>query len=270
LTVHSENKVYVMCRSTRIGWRVLFAGISLWCGIGTGPAALAQAPDTVTPAPREGWWMKLHERFLERAKKGDVDLLFLGDSITQGWNDNEIWKRYYGPRRAANFGIGGDRTQHVLWRIEHGELEGTHPRVVVLMIGTNNAGANSAEEISAGIKAIVKELHERLPESKVLLLGAFPRAYRPRDTPKNATPVPLKPDAASEKLTAVNKEISKLDDGSTITYLDIGKAFLNDEGLISPEIMPDYVHLSAKGYRKWADAMEPTLWRLLDEPRHSR
>lgn len=196
--------------------------------------------------------MKMHESFLDRAKKGDVNLLFLGDSITQGWNNNDVWKRFYGPRRAANFGIGGDRTEHVLWRLRHGELDGISPRVVVLMIGTNNAGANTADEIAQGVTAIVKELRKRLPEAKVLLLGVFPRGP--------------KPDATRALLEDVNRRIAKLDDGSHVTYLDIGKAFLNPDATLSREIMPDYLHLSARGYRIWADAMEPTLWRLLDEP----
>ncbi len=142
-------------------------------------SSLAQGPETVVPAPREGWWMELHNRFLERAKKGKVDLLFLGDSITQGWNDNEVWQRFYGPRNAANFGIGGDRTEHVLWRIQHGELEGIEPKVAVLMIGTNNVSSSTPDEIAQGITAIVKELRSRLPKTKILLLGVFPRGEKP-------------------------------------------------------------------------------------------
>lgn len=214
--------------------------------------ALAQAPSTVTPASRDGWWMKLHESFLDQAKKGNIDLLFLGDSITQGWHNNDVWKRFYGPRHAANFGIGGDQTQHVLWRIEHGELDGIHPRAVVLMIGTNNVGSNSADEIALGVKAIVQGIHKRLPETRVLLLGVFPRGE--------------KPNPGRDKLDAVNRQICGLDDGSHVTYLDIGKSFLNPDASISREIMPDFLHLTARGYRIWADAMEPTLWRLLDEP----
>ncbi len=198
----------------------------------------------------------MHRGFLDRAKKGNkdpVDLLFLGDSITQGWHDNAVWKRFYGPRNAANFGIGGDRTQHVLWRIQNGELEGIEPRVVVLMIGTNNASSGTADEIAQGVTAIVTELRHRLPEARILLLGVFPRGQ--------------KPDATREKLQAVNEKIAKLDDGSHVKYLDIGKAFLNEDQTISREIMPDYLHLTLKGYRIWADAMEPTLWSMLDEPR---
>jgi lysophospholipase L1-like esterase len=202
--------------------------------------------------------MELHKRFLDRGspeqikKQGDVDLLFLGDSITQGWNDNAVWKRHYGPRHAANFGIGGDRTQHVLWRIQNGELEHIRPKVVVLMIGTNNAGSNGPDEIAQGVTTIVENLRKQLPKSKILLLGVFPRG------PKAGT-------AVRDKLKSVNERISRLDDGSNVRYLDIGKAFLEEDGAISKEVMPDYLHLSLKGYQIWADAIEPTLWSMLDE-----
>jgi lysophospholipase L1-like esterase len=203
----------------------------------------------------------MHARFLEQAKKGNIDLLFLGDSITQGWLGRngqgegpiEVWDRFYVPRNAADFGIGGDRTQHVLWRLDNGEVDGIKPKVVVLMIGTNNVASNSAAEIADGVKAIVAKLREKLPESKILLLGVFPRGEKP------AGP-------AREKLAAVNESISKLDDGKMIKYLDIGKSFLNDDGTISRDVMPDFLHLTRKGYRIWADAMEPTLWSILDEP----
>jgi len=221
--------------------------------VATGIPACAQGPETVVPAPREGSWMELHRRFLNEAKKGNVDLLFLGDSITQGWNNNDVWKRFYGPRKSANFGIGGDRTQHVLWRIQNGELDGIEPRVVVLMIGTNNAGSSTPDEIAQGISAIVAEVRRRLPKTQVLLLGVFPRGQEP-------SPV-------RERLKSVNQKIAKLDDGSHVRFLDIEKAFLNEDGTISPKIMPDYLHLSRQGYRIWADAMEPTLWSMLDEPR---
>jgi lysophospholipase L1-like esterase len=218
------------------------------------PIVRADDPDTVKPVPREAGWMKMHESFLDRAKKGDVDLLFLGDSITQGWNgQSQIWDRYYGPRNAANFGIGGDRTQHVLWRIQNGELEGISPKVVVLMIGTNNVGSNTADEIAQGVTAIVKELRTKLPDAKILLLAVFPRGEKPN------------PDRA--KLQQVNDQIAKLADDKAVTYLDIGAKFLHDEGTISKDEMPDFLHLTRKGYRIWADAIEPTLWSLLDEPK---
>ena len=196
--------------------------------------------------------MDIHKSFLKRAQEGKVDLLFLGDSITQGWNGSKkTWDRFYGPRNAANFGIGGDRTEHVLWRIQNGELTGIEPKVVVLMIGTNNASENAPDDIALGITEIVSELRSRLPRAKVLLLGVFPRDEKPGQT--------------REKLKSVNDKIARLDDGAAVHYLDIGKAFLSADGTISNKIMPDYLHLSGRGYRLWADAMEPTLWSMLDE-----
>jgi lysophospholipase L1-like esterase len=212
----------------------------------------SQGPPTVVPRPRDGPWMALHRSFVEQARRGNIDLLFLGDSITQGWN-KEVWNRFYAQRRAANFGIGGDRTQHVLWRIQNGELDGIAPRVVVLMIGTNNASSSAPDEIAQGITVIVEELRRRLPQAKVLLLGVFPREQTHG--------------GLRESLKVVNERIAKLDDGAHIRFLDIGKAFLNNDDTISREIMPDFLHLTPRGYRIWADAMEPTLWAILDEPK---
>src|SRR5579864_2352864 len=115
--------------------------------------ALTGDESPTEPAPRDGSWLKMHEQFLERAKMGNIDLLFLGDSITQGWNGGgkAVWNRFYGLRNTANFGIGGDRTQHVLWRLENGEVDGIHPKLVVLMIGTNNLDSNAPDEIAAGV-----------------------------------------------------------------------------------------------------------------------
>ena len=197
--------------------------------------------------------MKTHERFLERAKEGNIDLLFLGDSITAGWNgggkgglEPHLRPAQRPPTSASaatapSTSSGGSRTAR---------STGIKPKVVVLMIGTNNPGSNTADEIADGIKAIVKRLREKLPETKVLLLAVFPRGE--------------KPNPGREKLIAVNEKIARLDDGKMVTYLDIGKKFLNDDGTISKEIMPDFLHLSPKGYQIWADAIEPTLAKMLD------
>src|SRR5262249_7929435 len=132
---------------------------------------------------KDKWWVNLHEKFVETAKKSDVDVLFLGDSITQGWGGaKDVWDKAFGAHKPTKFGIGGDQTGHVLWRITAGkELEGIHRKVVVLMIGTNNMGGNSAEEIADGITAIVKELNKQRPKTKVLLLGIFPRGEKATD-----------------------------------------------------------------------------------------
>src|SRR5208337_4687898 len=143
--------------------------------------AIIPVPRTTVPTN----WMSTHESFVKQAKQGNIDLLFLGDSITAGWlwgkGGMNVWNKVYAPRHAADFGIGYDRTQNVLWRIENGELEDIKPKVVVLLIGTNNAGnedngkpRNTTPEIIEGVTTIVKELRVRLPESKVLLLGLFP------------------------------------------------------------------------------------------------
>jgi lysophospholipase L1-like esterase len=217
------------------------------CRSGSGPV-------TIVPRPRgDDWWLDVHRRHVERAKQGHVDLLFLGDSITQGWNDNAIWKEHYEHRNALNFGINGDATQHVLWRLRNGELDGIEPKVVVLLVGTNNLSYCTPVDIERGVAAIIEEIQYRSPRSKILLLGIFPRGQRPG---------PIR-----DKLKEVNARIARLDDGVRVRFLDIGPRFVNEDGTISPEIMPDFLHLNRNGYRIWADAMEPTLRSMLGEPR---
>ncbi len=218
-------------------------------------SARADAPDkntAVVPAEKD---VKRHEGFLEIAKKGNVDVLFLGDSITDGWRGSgkQVWEKNYTPLKSANFGIGGDRTQHVLWRLQHGELEGINPKVAVLMIGTNNLGGNTNEQIAEGVKTIVEEIHKQKPETKVLLLGIFPRGASAKDS--NRT-----------KIKEINEMISKLDNElKYVKYLDIGDKFLDSEGNLSKDIMPDYLHPNAKGYEIWAEAIDPTLKQMLKE-----
>lgn len=195
---------------------------------------------------------KMHESFLKRGKEGPIGVLFLGDSITDYWrrdNAKEIWARFAG-FNAANFGIGGDKTQHVLWRIENGELDGIKPKVVVLMIGTNNMARYSTKEIVKGDTKIVAEIHRHLPETKVLLLGIFPRGAAATD-PKRA------------KIKRINKELAKLDDGNKTRFLDIGDKFLEADGSISKEVMYDALHPATKGYQIWADAMSPLLAEMM-------
>src|SRR5579885_1222837 len=151
------------------------------------------APNPATrPVPRpDGWWQKRHEAAVERAKKGGVDVLFVGDSITQGWEGagKKVWAERFEKWHPANIGFIGDRTEHVLWRITEGkELEGIDPKVIVLMIGTNNFRSNSAEQVAEGIKAIVSEFRKQKPSAKVLLLGVFPRSTKPQ--PKGTESVP--------------------------------------------------------------------------------
>ncbi len=217
-------------------------------------AACSRGPSTVVPEPRgESWWLDRHRGNLARAREGPVDLLFLGDSITQRWGENAIWRRYYAPRRAANFGIDGDRTQNVLWRIADGELDAIDPRAVVLLIGTNNLDNAPTVEIAEGVGAILGEIRRRLPKARILLLGLFPRS--------RAT------DPAREKIGEVNARLERLGDGDHVRYLDVGGAFLEPDGSIAREVMPDLLHPGLEGYRRWAEAMEPTLREMLGESR---
>jgi lysophospholipase L1-like esterase len=217
----------------------------------------------VKPADRDAkWWVDRHEKFVARAKKGDVDVVFLGDSITQGWEGNgrEAWKQHFDPLKAANFGIGGDQTGHVLWRITTGkELEPISPKVAVVMIGTNNAGRDSAQQIAEGITAIVKEVRRQKPDVKVLVLGVFPRAGKRID--KEAKEA--KADELHPKIKQINEIIAKLDDGKHVFYKDIGGKFLDENGNLPKAIMPDYLHLSKKGYAIWAEAIKDDVKKLL-------
>lgn len=198
-------------------------------------------------------WLSRHEGFVNEAKAGGIDLLFMGDSITDFWRNRgkTVWDKYYTNRQAANFGISGDRTQHVLWRIENGELDGINPKVMVLMIGTNNSGDDSADHIAEGVEKIVSEMRAKCPKSKILLLAIFPR-NRPTDTPEQL-----------ERIHQVNQRIAKLDDGKSVTFLDINHVFLGPDGKVPKDIMPDFLHPNEHGYQLWADAMEPTLEKML-------
>ncbi len=216
-------------------------------------AVQAKDNNAIVPSPRDKGWEKRHEGYVEIAKKGGVDLLFLGDSITDGWHGGgkAVWDKNFAPLKAANFGIGGDQTQHVLWRLQHGELEGIKPKLAVLMIGTNNLGGNSDEQIVEGIKAIVAELHKQTPETKLLLLGVFPRGMKADD--KNRA-----------RIKHINSSIAELDDGGkTIKYLDIGDKFLEADGTLPKSIMPDALHPNGKGYEIWAAAIMPTVQEMM-------
>jgi len=222
-------------------------------------------------APVKGF-MDAHQKFVEQAKKGGIDVLFLGDSITAGWagNGKEEWAKRYAPMKAANFGIGGDRTQHVLWRIENGELDGAiKPKVIVLMIGTNNTGgSDTAEQIAEGVTKIVKTAQEKTG-AKVMLLGVFPRGITEKQAeeakdPKNPvekakTMTPMQ----REKITKINEIISKLDDGKTVRYLDLKDKFMQPDGTLSKDTFYDYLHLTPAGYTIWADAIDPLLKEMM-------
>ncbi|MES2626617.1 MAG: GDSL-type esterase/lipase family protein [Pseudomonadota bacterium] len=190
------------------------------------------------------------------AKAGDIDVLFMGDSITDFWRNETgnfagkpVFDKYFGNMKVANFGIAGDTTQGVLYRLQNGEGQGFTPKAVMLMIGTNNTRTHRAEEIAEGVGAVVLELKKNFPGAKILLLGIFPRS-----TPD---------DPVRAELAQINSIIAKLDDNQQVFYKDIGAVFLDAEGKISPEIMTDGLHPTTKGYELWAEAIKQPLADLL-------
>jgi lysophospholipase L1-like esterase len=224
------------------------------------PLLLLQQESSTEPAARKkeyNWmsvaaWNQRHQANLDRVKKGNIDLLFVGDSITEGWGNNSVWQKTYAPMNAANIGIGGDTTENVLWRLENGEVEGISPKVAVLLIGTNNFGleGHAPDAVAKGVTAVVQTLRKKLPATKILLLAIFPRDEKPTADIR-------------KKIKAVNDTIVKLDDKKTVRFLDIGAKLGNPDGSLSKDVMPDFLHLSEKGYQIWADAMAPLLKELM-------
>jgi lysophospholipase L1-like esterase len=239
-----------------------------------------------------------HKDFLKRIEQsnGVGDVIFLGDSITHGWEGQKAWQEHFGSFKPVNLGIGGDQTGHVLWRITQGhELDHLKPKAAVIMIGTNNIGGHTAQQIAGGIKAIVEELKHQKPHIKILVLGVFPRgsssdAERSLEQiiegikPINEELNKEKPDIKrlnalvrnlerqrgtipaaklNKKVAQINAILANLDDGKAVFYKDIGKEFLDPNGGLSSAIMPDYLHLSAKGYDTWGKTIKGDIEKLV-------
>ncbi len=208
------------------------------------------------------WWQDTQKKINDEIANNKVDLLFVGDSITHWfrkmpWHNEQtcgmnVWRDYYVKRNAANTGIMADKTQHVLWRLKNGNLKNIQPKLAVVMIGTNNvAHKETPLQTAEGIRAIIECIHERCPDTKVLLLGIFPRGKE----------INNKARVQNDK---VNKIISTYDQlYPFLTYMDIGKSFLNTDGSVNKDLLHDYLHPNAKGYKVWAEAMEPTIEKLM-------
>jgi lysophospholipase L1-like esterase len=201
-----------------------------------------------------------HEAFVEIAKKGDIDLLLHGDSITDWWvqgdENKAMFDKYFGGIKTANFAIAGDTTQGVLWGLRNGEGQGIQPKAIMLMIGTNNtggsnnAGTATAAEIAEGIGAVVQEMRTDFPQAKILLLAIFPRG--------------LPGDSVRDKIAEINKIVAKLDDQRHVFYLDIGSKFLDERGsFLQDTFRPDNLHPRAKGYDIWGAAVKDKLAELM-------
>jgi beta-glucosidase len=211
----------------------------------------------ISARPEPRWhkkpWLQRHLAMNERAKEGNVDLLMIGDSITHWWDKagKPAWDEYYARRNALNLAISGDRTEHVLWRLENGNIEGISPKLAVLMVGTNNHMSSAPPYTANDIRLIVNLLRRKLPKTKVLVLAIFPRGGNDDDT-------------ARQKNMQVNKLISTLDDGNMIHYLNINDTFLTGRRLRG-DLIPDGTHPNEKGYAAWARALEPTIRKLMEE-----
>ncbi len=247
--------------------RVIFISIIL------SALAFAQSGSSTHPTEQNGWKERRAEK-REAISKKAYDLLLIGDSITHNFDKpayQEVWNRFFAPRNAINLGYSGGRTENTLWNLRNGELEGQNPKVVTLLIGTNNTDdanypiVHTAEEVFAGTKAIVELLRAKVPESKILLLRIFPRTndYRKPDGSERGS---------STKRFSVNHRAGELTaelaDNEHVFFLDLNHVFLRPDGSLDPDLMPDQLHPSPAGARAWAKTMEPTLAKLFgDEPR---
>ena len=256
LTVMRDGRIGVLYESGDTAGLV-FARFPLdWVQEGASVPNVAEARTETTG--RFGWWPARHEAKVAETKAGAGDVIFLGDSITQGWETSgkAAWAKHFVPLKAANYGFGGDSTQHVLWRVRNGEFDGISPKAIVLLIGTNNVrhGDFTPEQIAAGIRAILDALAEKCPRSKVVLLGILPRSADAAD------PLRL-------KCEAVNALLPPLADGRRVHFLNVNSKLIAADGTLSKDIAPDLLHLSAKSYTLLAEALEPKLGEVLGNTR---
>lgn len=226
-------------------------------------SAFAQAPERLstkaaTQLDKDGktpeWWTMREQQLVERAQAGGFGIMFIGDSITHQWEavGKAVWAQKLAPLGAQPFGIGGDRTENLLWRLQHGLLSGkSDPKLVVMMIGTNNTGhrKDKPEDIAAGVKACIDTIRQRKPDAKILVLAIFPRSAQPSDFMRMNN-------------EAANKLLSAFADGKKVFYADINHIFLTKDGVLEKSVMPDLLHLSAASYDLWADAVIPEIKKI--------
>ena len=254
----------IASRLRRFQLSLFIAGAAALAGFaadaGTATPAGPPSSDPVVPAPRDrdySWmplaeWNRQHAAFSEFAAKGDVDLIFDGDSIISGAQWSETWKKTFAAYRSTNMGIGGDRTQNLLWRLENGEIGALKPKVVVVLIGTNNifTTPRDVEDTARGIIAVAKKLNTAYPAAKILVLGVFPRDEQPSSLIR-------------AKIKKINATVAAMDDGKAIFVRDIGDVFLEPDGTLPRTVSPDQIHLTEEGVRRWTEAMGPIVKQLM-------
>ncbi len=249
-----------MNRIHAIAVGLVFALIATWA-FQTGPANAETKPPAIktcqatTPTMNpwtkrmpKGWWLKRHQETLTAPGRTDTQMVFIGDSITDGWDSEKgglrVWKKHFVPMKALNLGINCDSTQHVLWRLDHGAVDKLpNLKVAVVMIGVNNKGINrhKDEDVAAGILAVCKKLKEKAPQAKILLMGVFPRMFG-RDMSDD-----------------INSTIAKLHDGKRVFYLNINQTLVQNKGAIADRVG----HLTEKGYETWAAQIMPSVEKLM-------
>ena len=222
------------------------------------PVAEAFRVDTTKPLEEDNGWTAYHNQLCAQARTNRIDLLFVGDSVTAGWGGigKAVWEKQLRRYHPGNFGVSGQGTQDVLWRLSHGELEGAHPKAVVLMLGSNDINWPAAD-IVAGVTEVVRQLRTRLPTSHLLLAGILPRGEQP-NTPERL------------KILEANAQLAKLDDGRHTHYFNFGDKLLLPDGRLPKEIAPDFLHPSERGYEFWVEAIQPMLDQLFPELAHPK
>ncbi len=226
---------------------------SLLLGVLFSAVSAGESASTVVPEPSrlKKFMPSRHNAKLEQAKKSQVDLVMIGDSITHNWEGINNYAATFEGRNLLNLGFAGDRTQNVLWRLQHGALDGISPKLVTLMIGTSHAhnprkgySPDTAEDVFTGIKAVVAEIRSRLPESKLIVFSVFPRG----------------PESTQERVSAVNAMLPQLADQKDVIHIDLNKDVLGKNGKINLALYGrDQLHLNAAGYAAWAKALTPIL-----------
>jgi len=205
------------------------------------------------------FWKSRYDDKTAYLKHHQVNLLFVGDSITHFWDagkNQASWIKYYDNRNAYDIGISGARTETILWMLDQGMLSHISPKLVVLLIGTNNidprhfSRADSARETASGIDVIVSEIGHQLPNSKILLLGIFHRGDQPK---------------LNSKIDQINERIAREADGKHVFFLNIDNVFLNADSTVNQDLMYDLIHPTPQGYEVWAKAMEPAISNLLGD-----
>jgi len=246
-----------------VTWLRRVVTVSAFCILHPALPASAQAD---RPAPRTDQNSKIaHEQLVDKARRGGIDVYFEGDSITRRWGALDYpeflanWKQNFFGWNAANFGWGADTVQNILWRLQNGELDNVHPKVIVLLAGTNNVGnapppaddSARVEDVARGIRAILDEMRARAPRATIVLTAIFPRN-------DNIAVVPT--------INRINTRIATFADGKQIRFLNINDRLADAEGRLFDGVMRDKLHPSAAGYQIWADALKPIFTELLGPP----